>query len=649
MSCAELVLLIPNEVWSDVFLYLPTADRNSARLTCRRFYEACNTLHIHRKESIVFRGNINTVPAIQWYANLERRIWHIKLYNVHLTDYSILIPFLQKQGAKIDSLIIHNCKLADGILENMIESCENLNEVALIFDNIDKFCTDIFKSFIVLESRNIIRGNVTNFSLVIEHEYYNRERPVGLLRVEHHKPPPLCVTNDKFLRFFKVFPSIKQLRVKISIKRTFDHFSALPEDINAPTLFSFSAVHHQISQMRDQIEKLDLHFDFNPALAHSRRLSYVTLSTMFQIEMINLKALSLGWVDIWDRLVPNPFLHVQHLTHFTCFIGPRILAGISASAFLLLLLNTAIDLRSLSILSHVNNLCITRECFQVLVKSQLTTLSINANPKDSTKTVSVNFLEASIGNEVLPNDTLEDLNLGSATSAVFSLFTNYFRGLKKFFIDKIEKSIMQNIFQYGKELQYLRLHNGVGFYSRYQSSLNGWLRREDAVYIRQFDNLTHLFIKDEESFDLSELLLGQFVFPNLQSLKIELGSSNQRILKHNNIDHFWQAIRKLTQLEFLEVKWGSAVTILYEQMLAVCSTLTKLCYFIFVNAKYSGFDDTKDRQLFDACPSLRVIICVEHQSKCIKYFKDVIANSVLRMRTPTTGINEDIFTKYGII
>lgn len=50
----ESLLILPDEILSMVFVHLLLEDRRSVRLTCRRFYEACNTLDILRIEELNF-------------------------------------------------------------------------------------------------------------------------------------------------------------------------------------------------------------------------------------------------------------------------------------------------------------------------------------------------------------------------------------------------------------------------------------------------------------------------------------------------------------------------------------------------------------------------------------------------------------------
>lgn len=106
---------------------------------------------------------------------------------------------------------------------------------------------DDFKS---LEIDGIVCETVTSFTL----------KQLNDVSYNHMN----TLTNRSFLRFFNVFPNIRNLAVIIEEENRFDqfytpHFS----DVMSDTKFSFTPIYHQLSKMRQQLENLTLHIHYH--------------------------------------------------------------------------------------------------------------------------------------------------------------------------------------------------------------------------------------------------------------------------------------------------------------------------------------------------------------------------------------------------
>lgn len=95
---AEAVACQPDlcdDVWTKVFEYLPLDDRHSIRLSCRRFYDICNSQRFLKDEKIVFCGNVNSMSAISCFVGSRRKQWNLGFFQVDLMDDSGVRSFFE--------------------------------------------------------------------------------------------------------------------------------------------------------------------------------------------------------------------------------------------------------------------------------------------------------------------------------------------------------------------------------------------------------------------------------------------------------------------------------------------------------------------------------------------------------------------------
>lgn len=609
---------LPKENWYHIFTYLSLEDRKSIRLTCRRFYDICNDIYFHDKEEIVFHGNINTDCAFNSLADSRRKLWNIKMNSVHLVDDTIF-SFFEKQGANICSLSFYKCALAQGVLRGLIERCEALHSLSLVFPRSRKFydikfCENLLNDIKSLELTSVVRLNVSNFVL--------------------HIPSNCCLTNRNFKRIFAVFPNIERLDLKFGIGREFNQLSTDSSHVMSEKLFTFSSIYHQIMVIGDHLEKLALHFDYSK---NFRCLSLRTLIRITQIELKNLKELSLNWIDLWDRSMTNPFLAFNHLTHFDCVIGCRIKSG---SDFLLMLLNRFPKLRSLAVTA--TNFPIDCELFRALIKSKLTTLKLNL--KHDIECIPA--FEASLSaNPQLRNYTLKHLHLDAKKSKLVLLFCWFFLRLKHLEFFELNDTILRNALAHQKELCSLILHHSQSYESisfEKPIPMKYWLIYDELPRHHRCEHLTNLVIV-EDTYCLSKFLFKRCVFPQLKSLSIEI------ILycKGRNCERLWQAVQKLSPLEYFRLELPTATC--FRQWLALCRMLPKLRHFCIVDHS-DVLEDWRYRQLFTVCSSLRTVVHHNSSSGFKKFYLDLTTNTVLNVpqRQPWAYRNNHSFICEGI-
>lgn len=178
---------------------------------------------------------------------------------------------------------------------------------------------DDFKS---LEIDGIVCETVTSFTL----------KQLNDVSYNHMN----TLTNRSFLRFFNVFPNIRNLAVIIEEENRFDqfytpHFS----DVMSDTKFSFTPIYHQLSNMGQQLENLTLHIHYHLII------DVQIWKKVSEIQFENLKELSLIMNNLRDLDIQNVLLRFKHLTDPICTVDSR--------NFHSSLLNNATELRSLTI------------------------------------------------------------------------------------------------------------------------------------------------------------------------------------------------------------------------------------------------------------------------------------------------------------
>lgn len=425
---------LPEEVWSQVFSFLLAKDLKSVRLTCHVFYEACNTLTIHKNEEFYFPPQLDT-ETIKSLINTNRKVWNIKLNWVDLTTEPIL-PFFQKHGANIYSLTLAECRDSKPeTLPVIIEHCEFLHNFIVYYSLIHTGddSDGIFAGFETLQRNNIVRGRVESLTLI---ETYQQIAFEG----DYFQ----ALSNKFFLSIFTVFPNIKRLEITVNIERfSFDE-RRTTYPLHLRKMLTFSSLYHQLFKMRDQLKKLKLYFMYD--LENETDL-VECFHKIAQIEMKNLEELSLNWPNLLDISTANCFSRFNHLTEFKCFIGDTL--PVTKSYFVQLLLETQKKLRYLH-LTTTGCVSMDKECFIALMTSHLTTFIIyriynwdNCHSNSDIfhdcdecsinyigpASVAANFEQSCLENSLISNYTLKDLKVHTSDKNLLLLFSTYFKCL----------------------------------------------------------------------------------------------------------------------------------------------------------------------------------------------------------------------------
>lgn len=579
---------LPDEIWCQIFGCLPLDARKNVRLTCRRFYESCNNIRLLKDEEIVINGNLNTGNPFQQLSSSHRKLWNIKLNRVQITH--TISSFFEKQGGNIRSLTLYKCKFTPGSLRTIIEHCKTIHSISLVLSycDEDKYYQYVFDDFEALGNNSFTCDDVTDLTLNIHRNS--------------------CISNRIFLQMFLLFPNVRRVDLEFEVGEKFNQLSRMGGHVMSNSNFNFSCIYNRILAMRNQLEKLRLHFSF---YRHQSGLSIQILNKITEIEMKNLKELSLNWINSSAVFAENPFLGFKSLTQFDCDFGYNLTAQVSP--LLELLLSTITELRSLALRAFYFSM--SKECFAALVRSKLVALNI-----ETIRAANFELPSLEIENDLAPNYTLKHLNIDAEHRDLFVLFPTYFRRLEHIKFPEVHNGILQNIFEYQTNLHSLKLYNGNEYHDWYPDcpfieygTFQQYLQNGDPSQCRDLRYLTHLDIV-EDKLCLTNFLLGEFKFPKLKSLSISV------MLERKENEQFWQIIQKMQQLEYLKLKLQFAMSI--QQWLVLFRALSELRH-IYIQDMAKSFDSLEYRQFFNVRPCLQTVI---HNST--KYFYDITTNTI---------------------
>ncbi|KAM7249238.1 hypothetical protein ACFE04_003757 [Oxalis oulophora] len=391
-------LNLPAEIWCQIFSLLSTDDRLNVRLTCCHFYGLCNEFQVQRHEELVFHGDLNTGPALQWLSSSSKKVRNIRFNHVHVGD--TILPYFEEHGGNIHSLSLENCKFEPRLFKSLLEQCSAL------------------QSFLLQVPRR-------NWSEEIDPQW----------------------SNQIFLQFLALFPRVKRLDLQFDVDESFDNLSLIPSDIASDNQFTASCIYDRILALKDQLEKLRLHF-----YTTDGSYSYSTIPVVEKIAnigMMNLKELSLNFEDNPYSLIPNPY--------------------------------------NFSVCEPLN-----KACFEALVRSRLTRLKLEAH-------VRVDFEELSLKDTFPPNYLLKHFSIGTTSNDEDEI------GLTEFLLTEFKFPLLKSLticlncscIDFEKFLKILRQTPQVKFIKL--QCLATIVPFEDLSRMVQIlPNLCHIVIRDSE-------------------------------------------------------------------------------------------------------------------------------------------------------
>ncbi|KAM7249237.1 hypothetical protein ACFE04_003756 [Oxalis oulophora] len=553
-----------------------------------------------------FHGNLNTSSALQLLSSSPRKIRNIRFNHVHIEE--TLVPYFEKHGGNIHSLCLERCKFEPGSFKGLLEHCSALRRLVLEMPFIYKespyqrFFRDIQE----------MSGNFITFKQVVDIKLL-----VGGVYSTAEISPRW--TNQLFLQFLALFPNVKRLDLEFNILKSFDHLSRIPLDIASDNQFTASCIYDRILALRNQLEQLRLHF-YSTQLAYS----YSTIplvEKITEIEMTNLKELSLNFRHDSLSLTTKPLGTFKNLTHIHCEFS-----NISPSFEIEFILNTIPRLRSLTYLFSDFSVYkpLGKACFEALVRSRLTKLRLAAD-----------FKELSLRDTFQPNYFLKCFSIGTRSNKVSLLFASHFRSLEHITFSAVGEKTLHTIFKIQTNLRSLRLHNGEcdnSFReSRKFTNYTGYkqfLQNDDLSHNRILPHLTHLHI-NEDQIGLTEFLLTEFKFPLLKSLTI--------CLHRRGIDfkQFLKILTHIPQVKFVQLHCITT-PVPFDQLSRMVRRLPNLCHLAIRDTIYARENRPKDtseyHQLFNLRSSLRTVT-----HRFIKFFHDTTTGRVEEIPSISSG------------
>lgn len=595
---------IPDDIWCEIFTYLSIDDRASIRPTCRRFYELCDDIRLQRNEEILFHGDRYTELALDVLLSSQRQIQNIRLHSIHVTD--TFLPFFRRQGGNIHSLTFEKCKFQPGLFKGLVEHSKALQSLTITLDFGSE--EEFPRGMHVVDDIRTLNENSITFDQVVDLKVkVNGPHDYRLLRGQ----TTLC-SNQTIFQLFALFPNVRRVDLEFDVEDIFYHLSTISSDTMSTTQFTISSIYDRILALRNQLEKLRLHFNscVTPQL----------LARFTQIEMKNVRELSLNWIDRTHSFTPNPFQEFQNLTHIDCDFRGHQSRNFSPTNTFLLLLSTISGLRSLVFM--ISHFRLSTECFEAIIRSRLSKLKIGDH-------VEVHFDESSIRGTLQPNHHLNHLSIETISTYCRYVFAAYFRSLEHLILSSVDEATLHTIFKNQNNVRFLKLHNGSSDntfrdYSTYQK----FLQNDDLSQNRLLPYLTHLFIRELQA-GLSSFLLSEFKFPQLISLTLRM--------KRGGDKQFWQILSTVTQIKFLRLVHESQSDISFRKLSALVESLPHLCH-IHILTPTANFRPTEYLKLFKVSSSLQIIV----HNKII-YCYDAIDNTRTNVKVP--GPHENSWRK----
>ncbi|KAM7249239.1 hypothetical protein ACFE04_003758 [Oxalis oulophora] len=605
---------LPPEIWCQIFSFLSTDDRLNVRLTCCHFYELCNEIQVQRPEEFVFHGNLNTSSALQLLSSSPRIIRNIRFYHVHIEE--TLLPYFEKNGGNIHSLSLKRCNFEPRSFKSLLEQCTALRSLVLEMPFICKEMPNqrVFRDIQAMSKNSITFEQVVNIKLHVR----------GVSSMDEISPR---WTNQLLLQFLALFPSVKRLDLKFDVIKSFDHLSRIPSDIASDNQFNASCIYDRILALRNQLEQLRLHL-YSTKCAYEYTTNPLA-EKIKEIEMTNLKELSLNFRDNLRSLTTKPLRTFENLTHIHCDFSSCLRPNIFPSTEIHFLLNTIPGLRSLAYTYSDLNGCkpFSRACFEALLKSRLTRLKLGSY-------TTTHFKEFSLQDTFQPNYLLKRLSIDTLSNDVLLLFASHFRSLEHVTFSKVGKKTLHTIFNIQTNLRSLRLYNGkcsnLLRENRKFTNYTGYkrfLRNDNLSQNRILPHLTHLHINENE-IDLTKFLLTEFKFPLLKSLTICL----QRI--RDNFEELLKILTHIRQVRFLQLHCIRAL-VPSDKLLRMVRRLPNLCH-LAIRDTISDHGDRPDiseyHQLFNVRSSLRTV-----SHRFIKYFYDTTTGHIREISLISSG------------
>lgn len=547
---------LPNEIWWEIFTYLPAHDRKNIRMTCHRFNELCDDGQLVETEEIVFHGDLNTIAALDLLSSSPRRIHNIR-FNCVVRITEDFFPFFDKHGADIRSLIFWNCGFQQGSFNGIMERCTGLRRIVL--------------ALIALTEDRREMQNVTDAILALSNNSVTFPQITDVkLRLNGKK---LRWSDKIFLQFFTLFPNVRGVDLDLQLEDDPElsiNLSTASDKISDSQLTIFCP-YNQIVKLRNQLERLRLHFYLRrwSCQLKTESFPFQTIREFAQIEMKNLRELSLNFSVSLDLISPNSFLVYQNVTHLQLDCKRIRYPPVESSTAIRTVLATITRLQSLIL--ELWDFLMSKQCFEELIRSQLTNLEIIVD-----KAIA-DFQKSSLDDALRPNYLLKHLTIGKAGknyNPIISLFANYCRSLERLVFFEVREYHLLNIFKYQKNLRSLKLYNCPHRFSSNSVSIKydeyqQYLQNELSQY-RILPYLTHLQIIEDES-DLINFFLGEFSFPQLKTLAISIQNVN---------DQFWQVLMTMKQIECLQLYIGSSI-IFFPRLWNLTESLLNLRHFSF--------------------------------------------------------------------
>lgn len=177
-----------------IFSYLTLPERKSARLVCRKWYEAASPPSILKNEKLVCVNEGNNV-----FKTLSESVYCWRDFQFHgFRIHSKSLQFWEEKGSRIHSLHFDNCEFTREAARSIIIRCNSLKTLSL------KRCRGFFEVFVDCKNellRHIQRDSLKSIEIAMDED----------------------MSDHVLEQIFKVFPAIEKLALRPRLSYCAEH------------------------------------------------------------------------------------------------------------------------------------------------------------------------------------------------------------------------------------------------------------------------------------------------------------------------------------------------------------------------------------------------------------------------------------------
>lgn len=267
------------QVFPKIFKHLSVHERKVVKFVCKSWFEACNVLPLSDDEVLTCRGIYQLSDIYELLDKSERKFLNLKFENVKFDDGS---SFWKNNGLRIRSIDFNDCQFPNGILEEIIIYCQNLNHLSFTYTALlqymvkDRNSLPPIKDLENVSGKGFVHKNLSSLEIYIINSNWMR------------------LSDHTIHQLFLIFPKIKILKITSDFDFYPDQNNHMDlSELPSNNRITMSPVLNYLIASAEQIEKLKLDFPSAEFSPDSLRCILETVSSLNWYACSLLKSFSL--------------------------------------------------------------------------------------------------------------------------------------------------------------------------------------------------------------------------------------------------------------------------------------------------------------------------------------------------------------------